>query len=84
MNLVNQMANYYMNNQMQGLMHNLEQRLQQTNPQMFQLYQTAKQQNANPSDMLKQITKNYDENTMKQFKEQARQFGIADDILNQI
>ena len=51
---------------------------------MYQLYQTARQQNADPRNILNQITKNYDENTMKQFKEQARQFGISEDILNQI
>ena len=54
------------------------------NPQMYQLYQTARQQNADPNDILKQITANYDENTMKKFKEQAKQFGISDDLLNQI
>lgn len=51
---------------------------------MYQLYQTARQQNADPRNILNQITKNYDANTMAQFKQQARQFGISDDILNQI
>ena len=51
---------------------------------MYQFYQTARQQNADPKNILKQITGNYDENTMKQFKQQAKQFGISDDILNQI
>ena len=51
---------------------------------MYQLYRTARQQNANPNDMLKQITKNYDANTLQQFKQQAKQFGISDDILNQL
>ena len=84
MNMLNQMANYYMNNQMQNLTKTLENNLKKSNPQMYQLYQTARQQNANPNDMLKQITKNYDANTMKQFKEQAKQFGISDEILKQL
>ena len=54
------------------------------NPQMYQLYQTARQQNVNPNDMIKQLTSNYDENKMKQFKEQAKQFGIDENLLNQI
>ena len=76
MNLANQMITNYMSQ--------LTNRLQQMNPQMYQLYQTARQQNANPEDMLKQITRNYDENTMKQFKQQAKQFGFSDDLLNQL
>ena len=83
-NLANQMMTNYMNNQTQGLMSQLTNRLQQMNPQMYQLYQTARQQNASPEDMLKQITRNYDENTMKQFKQQAKQFGFSDDLLNQL
>ena len=51
---------------------------------MYQVYQTARQQNANPNDILHQITKNYDSNTMQQFKQQAKQFGITDDLLNKI
>ena len=84
MNVLNQMANYYLNNQMQTMLVNLEKQLQQTNPQMYQMYQLARQQNANPKDIFKQITSNYDENTMKQFKEQAKQFGIDENLLNQL
>ena len=51
---------------------------------MYQMYQLARQQNANPKDIFKQITSNYDENTMKQFKEQAKQFGIDENLLNQL
>ena len=54
------------------------------NPQMYQMYKMARQQNANPEDILKQITSNYDENTMKRFKEQGKQFGLSDDLLNMI
>ena len=54
------------------------------NPRGYQLYQLARQQNADPRNILKQITANFDENTMQQFKQGARQFGITDDILNQI
>ena len=83
-NIANQLMNNYMTNQVNGMLSQLETRLKQTNPQMYQLYQTARQQNANPDDILKQITKNYDTNTMQQFKQQAKQFGISDDLLNQL
>ena len=62
----------------------MEQQLKQSNPKMFQLYQSARQQNANPNDILKQITSGYDANTMKSFKEQAKKLGFDDDLLNQI
>ncbi len=51
---------------------------------MYQMYQLARQQNANPKDIFKQITSSYDENTMKQFKEQAKQFGITEELLDQM
>ena len=51
---------------------------------MYQMYQMARQQNANPKDLFSQITKNYDENTMKQFKERAKQVGIDENLLNQL
>ena len=82
--MMGQMMNYYMNNQAQSLLSNLETRLKQINPQMYQTYQLARQQNADPKDIFKQITKNYDENTMQKFRQEAKQFGISDEILNQI
>lgn len=78
------MINNYINNQAQNMTTQLENRLQQTNPQMYQMYKTARQQNVDPNDMLKQVTRNFDSKTMKQFKEQAKKFGISDDLLNQI
>ena len=51
---------------------------------MYQLYQAARQQNANPDDILKQITANYDEVTKQKFKEQGKQFGLSDELLNKI
>lgn len=84
MNVMNQMANYYLSNKMQTTFQELEKKLQQANPQMYQMYQMARQQNANPKDLFSQITKDYDENTMKQFKEQAKQFGIDENLLNQL
>ena len=83
-NIMSQMASNLINNQMQGMLSNLENQLQKANPQMFQMYQMARQQNANPNDLLTQLTSNYDETTMKRFKEQAKQFGISDDLLNQL
>ena len=84
MNLINQMANYYMNNQVQNLTNQLEERLKQTDPQMYQVYQTARQNNVNPNDFLKQLTGNYDEATKKRFKQEAKKFGIAENLINQI
>lgn len=51
---------------------------------MYQIYQTARKQNINPNDMLKQMTRNYDKETMQKFKAQAKQFGIDENLLNQI
>lgn len=74
------MANNLLNNQL----GQMEKQLQQNNPKMYQLYQSARQQNANPSDLLKQITSGYDSNRMKMFKEQAKKMGFGDDLLNQL
>jgi len=54
------------------------------NPQGYQIYKMARQQNANPKDIIKQIVGNFDEATMQRFRQGAKQFGITDDILNQI
>ena len=82
--IMNQMAMNYMNSQAQVMLGQLENQLKQTNPQMYQLYQTARQQNANPNDILQQLTRNYDVNTKQRFKQQAKQFGISDELLNTI
>ena len=84
MNMINQMANNYLNNQIQMSLKQMETKLQQVNPQMYQLYQTARQQNANPEDIFKQITANYDETTKQRFKQQGKQFGLSDELLNKI
>ena len=46
---------------------------------MYQFYQASRQQNANPNDLIKQLTANYDEVTKKRFKEQGKQFGLTED-----
>ena len=51
---------------------------------MYKFYQAARQQNANPNDLIKQLTANYDEVTKKRFKEQGKQFGLTEELLNQI
>lgn len=65
-------------------LYSLEQKLKQTNPNMYQMYLNAKQNGLDPNDLLKQLTCNYDDKTREAFKQQAKQFGIEDDLLNKI
>jgi hypothetical protein len=51
---------------------------------MYQMYLNAKQNGLDPNDLLKQLTCNYDDKTRETFKQQAKQFGIEDDLLNKI
>ena len=75
-NLLKQMTDNYL--------LTLETRLKQTNPQMYQMYINAKTNGANPNDLLKSLTSGYDDKTKELFKQQAKQFGINDDLLKGI
>lgn len=51
---------------------------------MYQTYQTIRQQNADPKNLLKQITRNFDKNTMQDFKNQANQLGLDVSVIDKL
>lgn len=51
---------------------------------MYQTYQTIRQQNANPKNLLKQITRNFDKNAMQDFKNQANQLGLDISVIDKL
>lgn len=75
-NILKQMADNYL--------YTWERKLQQTNPEMYKMYLNARQGGVNPNDLLKKLTSGYDDKTRQAFKEQAKQFGITDDLLKDI
>lgn len=50
---------------------------------MFQLIKQMQENQNNPMDALKQITKNYSPEQMNGLFEKAKQFGVPDEILEQ-
>ena len=54
------------------------------NPQMFQFLEQARKNNSNPQEIFKEITKNYKPEQMNNIFKQAKQFGISDDVINQL
>ena len=58
--------------------------LLQKNPRMYQIVQQARQGNSNPRDLFKQVTKGYTPEQMENLFAQARQYGISDDVINQV
>ena len=67
-------------NMMQILMNQLKAR----NPQAVQIIEQAQKNKSNPEELFKQITKNYKPEQMEQIFNQAKQFGIPDEIINKI
>lgn len=57
--------------------------LKAKNPQMFQKIEQVRNNNGNPMDMLKDITKNYTPEQINGLFEQAKNFGIPEDVLKQ-
>jgi hypothetical protein len=51
---------------------------------MFQFLEQARKNNNNPMDLFKQVTKNYSPEQMNSLFEKAKQFGINDDIIQQV
>jgi len=51
---------------------------------MFQFLNQAQKQKSNPQELFKEITKNYKPEQMENIFNQARQFGIGDDIINKL
>lgn len=51
---------------------------------MFQFLSQAQKNQKNPQEIFKEITKNYKPEQMERIFNQARQFGIGDDIINKL
>ena len=51
---------------------------------MFQFLNQAQKNKSNPTEIFKEITKDYKPEQIEQIFNQARQFGIGDDIINQL
>lgn len=54
------------------------------NPTMANQIQNMMVNNNNPMELLKQITNDYSPEQMKSLFENARQFGVSNDVLSQI
>ena len=51
---------------------------------MFQLINQAQKNQKNPKELFKEITKNYKPEQIENIFNQARQFGIDDNIINEL
>lgn len=51
---------------------------------MFQFISQAQKKQSNPQEVFKEITKNYKPEQVENIFNKARQFGISDDIINQL
>ena len=51
---------------------------------MFQFIEQAQRNQSNPQEIFKEITKNYKPEQMDKIFNQARQFGIGDDIISKL
>ena len=71
-------------NPMSMIIQMLMPQLQNKNPQMFQTINQAMQNNANPQMILKQMMSNFNPQQMEQVMNQAKQYGVPDNILNQV
>ncbi len=58
--------------------------LQTKNPLMYNLLQQAMQNNANPADLFKQVTKGYSSEQLETLFKEAKQYGITDDVIQQV
>lgn len=60
------------------------QQLQSQNPQAFQVVNQAINSGANPMQMMKQFIGNISPQQMQDIMTQAKQFGVPDQVLQQI
>jgi hypothetical protein len=58
--------------------------LKSKNPQAFQFLEQARQNQNNPQELFKQITNGYTPEQMNMLFDKARQFGIDDNVINQL
>lgn len=51
---------------------------------MFNFLEQAQKNQSNPEQLFKEVTKNYKPEQIERIFNQARQFGIGDDIINKL
>ena len=51
---------------------------------MFKKYEQIRKSNGNPEELLKEVTGNYTPEQMEKIFNQAKQFGIGDDVINKL
>lgn len=51
---------------------------------MFNMIEQAQKNQSNPQELFKEITKNYKPEQMERIFNQAKQFGIGDDVINKL
>ena len=73
-----------MNQAMNLLVNNLQQRLKANNPQMYNQFNEWMKQNKNPMDLFKQMTNNYTPQQMQNIMGIAKSFGVPDSVINQV
>ena len=66
------------------IMNLLMTQLKMRNPQMFQMLEKAQQNKSNPMELFKQVTSKYTPEQMNNLINVAKQYGVPDDIINQI
>ena len=70
---------------MQGqMMSMLMNQLKMRNPQMFKMLEQAQKNQNNPQELFKEVTKNYKPEQIENIFNQARKFGIGDDVINKL
>ena len=60
------------------------QQIQSQNPQAFQMVNQAINSGANPMQFMKQVMGNVSSQQMQDIMTQAKQFGVPDEVLQQI
>ena len=65
------------------LTNQLQNQLKMKNPQVFQKYQSLKQNQNNPQEILNKMFGNYTPEQVKSFKQFANGFGITNEQLSQ-
>lgn len=60
------------------------QQVQSQNPQAFQIVNQAMNSGANPMQFMKQVMENISPQQMQNIMTQAKQFGVPDQVLQQI
>ena len=51
---------------------------------MFQQVENLRKSNGNPMEMFRQVTSGFSPEQMNKFYANAKQFGIPDDVINQV